>query len=74
MPTHMPNEDVQPIKIVICENRIEFARSKGVDGVDRQTLHRLVDEWFDNQVRTAWNLSVNAKMLKLLDKEEGAEA
>ena len=72
--TPMPNEDVQPIKIVICENRLEFARSEAMDGIDRQTLHRMLDQWFDHQVRTAWNLSINASMLQLLDKDRTAGA
>lgn len=72
--TPMPNEDVQPIKIVICQNRLEFARSETVDGVDRQTLHRMLDEWIDHQVREAWRMSVNASMLRLLDKDRTAGA
>lgn len=74
MQTRMPNEEVQPIKIVISQNHLEITRSQGMDGVSRQTLHRLVDEWFDHQVRTAWGLSVNTEMLKLLDKQQGAGA
>lgn len=69
MPTPMPNEEVQPIKIVISENHLELTRSEAMDGVSRETLHRLLDDWFDHQVRKAWGLSVKASMLKLLDKE-----
>ena len=74
MKTLMPNEEVHPIKIVICENRLEFARSEGVDKVDRQALHRMLDEWIDHQVREAWRMSMEARLRELLDKQEGARA
>ena len=63
MSTHTPSEDVQPVKIVICENRLEFARSEGMAGVDREVLHSLLDEWFDHQVREAWRMSIKTKVL-----------
>lgn len=74
MKTLMPNEEVHPIKIVICENRLEFARSEGVDKVDRQALHRMLDEWIDHQVREAWRVSMEARLRELLDKPEDARA
>lgn len=72
--TPMPNEEVHPIKIVVCENRLEFARSEGMAGVDRQALHRMLDEWIDHQVREAWRVSMEARLRELLDKQEGARA
>ena len=74
MKTPMPNEEVHPIKIVICENRLEFARSEAMAGVDRQTLHRMLDEWIDHQVREAWRVSMEARLRELLDKPEDARA
>ena len=74
MKTLMPNEEVHPIKITICENRLEFARSEGMAGVDRQTMHRLIDDWFDQQVRNAWRLSVQVRDRQLLDKAQDPKA
>lgn len=74
MKTPMPNEDQQPIKIVISQNHIEFTRSEGMAGVDRQTMHRLIDDWFDQQVRNAWRLSVQVRDGQLLDKAQDTKA